>query len=101
MEHAPSDPDAPPTPPCAGGLLAGTLALMTCCVEPEPGTAPQRALLARKIVSNLDALREHPDLPRGMRLVIARLYARWSEMALRPAAGAAAASGEVRSAALH
>jgi hypothetical protein len=66
--------------PCAGGLLAGTLALMTCCAEPEHRAAPQRALMARKIVSNLYFLREHPDLPLGLRLVITRLHARWCEV---------------------
>lgn len=71
--------------PCAGGLLAGTLALMTAWAAPEPTAsldAPrQRQLMARKIASNLFFLREHPALPPGLRLVVAKLHARWSDMA--------------------
>jgi hypothetical protein len=71
--------------PCAGGLLAGTLALMTGWAAPEPnatlGAPQQRELMARKIASNLFFLREHPALPPGLRLVAARLHARWSELA--------------------
>ena len=80
------DDDAPALP-CAGGLLAGTLALMTCWAQPEPDAAidgaQQRALMARKIVSNLFLLREHPDLPPGLRLVATRLHARWGAIAER------------------
>jgi hypothetical protein len=71
--------------PCAGGLLAGTLALMTAWAAPEPAARidvlQQRRLMARKIVSNLFFLREHPALPPGLRMVVAKLHARWSEVA--------------------
>lgn len=77
--HNPSlDPDTPL--PCAGGLIAGTLALMTCWAAPEPGATTdehQRALMARKIVSNLFFLREHPDLAPGLRRVIGKVHERW------------------------
>lgn len=71
--------------PCADGLLAGTLALMTCWAWPEPQPAlcarRQRALMAGKIASNLFFLREHPGVPPGLRLVAAKLHARWHELA--------------------
>lgn len=66
--------------PCAAGLLAGTLALMTRWAAPDP-TAMQRELMARKIVSNLFFLREHPQLPSGLRLVSVKLHAMWSDIA--------------------
>ena len=74
------DPDEPNLP-CAGGLLAGTLALMTCWAAPERSAhaseAQQRLLMARKIASNLYFLREHPDVGSGMRQVIGKVYERW------------------------
>ena len=74
--------DTPATTlPCAGGLLAGTLALMTCWAAPEPSTTTsedqQRQLMARKIASNLFFLREHPDIGPGMRQVIGKVHRRW------------------------
>jgi hypothetical protein len=73
--------DQQPALPCAGGLIAGTLALMTCWASPEPhATATeeeQRALMARKIVSNLFFLREHPDVAPGLRTVVAKVHQRW------------------------
>jgi hypothetical protein len=81
------DENRPPVP-CAGGLLAGTLALMTCWADPDPqaglDVGQQRALMARKITSNLCFLREHPDLPAGLRAVIGKVHQRWSVLA-RPA----------------
>lgn len=85
--HHPIDEAAQAPLPCAGGLLAATLALMTCWAEPEPtasmGAAQQR-LMARRIVSNLYFLREHPHLPCGLRLVITKLHARWCDIAQAP-----------------
>jgi hypothetical protein len=67
--------------PCAGGLLAGTLALMTCWAAPERSAHAseehQRLLMARKIASNLFFLREHPDVGAGMRQVIGKAHERW------------------------
>ena len=67
--------------PCAGGLIAGTLALMTCWAALEPSTSTsaeqQRQLMARKIASNLFFLREHPDIGPGMRQVIGKVHQRW------------------------
>lgn len=69
------------TLPCAGGLLAGTLALMTCWAAPEPNTLAseeqQRLLMARKIASNLYFLRQHPDVAPGLRQVIGKVHTRW------------------------
>jgi hypothetical protein len=74
------DDDTPPRP-CAGGLLAGTLALMTCWAAPEAGAKvdarAQRALIARKVVSNLFFLRDHPDVGPGLQQVVGRLHQRW------------------------
>jgi hypothetical protein len=79
--HSPDDDTDEPTLPCAGGLLAGTLALMTCWAAPEPtrhaSKEEQRALMARKIASNLFFLREHPDIAPGMRQVIGKVHQRW------------------------
>lgn len=70
-----------PTLPCAGGLLAGTIALMTCWAAPERSAhasqEQQRLLMARKIASNLYLLREHPDVGSGMRQVIGKAHERW------------------------
>ncbi len=70
-----------PALPCAGGLLAGTLALMTCWAAPERSAhaseAQQRLLMARKIASNLYFLREHPDVGSGLRQVIGKAHERW------------------------
>lgn len=67
--------------PCAGGLLAGTLALMTCWAAPEPeakvDAQQQRSLMARKVVSNLFFLRNHPDIGPGLQQVVGRLHQRW------------------------
>lgn len=84
--------------PCLGGLIAGTLALMTTWASPE---APaHRGLIARKIVFNLSYLRQHPGLGEPMRRVIAKLHERW--LALAPAAPAGSADTERgRAAALH
>jgi hypothetical protein len=72
---------AAPALPCAGGLIAGTLALMTCWAAPERSVhtspAQQRLLMARKIASNLYFLREHPDIAHGMRQVIGKAHERW------------------------
>jgi hypothetical protein len=79
--HSPHDDTDIPALPCAGGLIAGTLALMTCWAAPEPSAhaseAQQRALMARKIASNLFFLREHPDVAPGMRQVIGKVHERW------------------------
>ena len=73
--------DNPAPLPCVGGLIAGTLALMTCWAAPEPSTSgseeQQRLLMARKIASNLFFLREHPDVAPGLRQVIGKVHQRW------------------------
>ena len=85
MHHLTVEDAAAASLPCAGGLLASTRALMTCWAVPEPDAqidaAQQRALMASKIASNLFLLRQHPDLPGGLRLVVTRLHARWCDIA--------------------
>ncbi|MFT3719538.1 hypothetical protein [Pseudorhodoferax sp.] len=63
--------------PGAEALLAGTLALMTghaqaCC-------AGQRALMARKVADNLDALARHAGLSAEFRSMAVGLQRRWDE----------------------
>lgn len=86
--------------PCASGLIAGTLALMTCWAAPEPGAAAteeqQRALMARKIASNLYLLREHPGIAPGMRRVIDKVHERWVLLAKALPVGATAQLGSTR-----
>lgn len=88
--------------PCAHGLLAATMALMTGHALPAPDArvdeATLRRLTARKIVSNLFFLQHHPDLPPGLRQVAAQLHARWQPLA-HPAPPAA--SPEVPATVLH
>lgn len=95
----PEDFDPPPQPlPCAGGLIAGTLALMTTFADRGPDArtdaATERTLIARKIVSNLFFLQQHPDLGAPLRQVIANVRLRWLPLAraqtpARPALAAA------------
>ena len=96
--------DPSPALPCAGGLIAGTLALMTCWAAPEPGATAtedqQRALMARKIASNLFFLREHPDIAPGLRSVIGKVHERWLQIA-QAAPAAACAEHRHNTAALH
>ena len=64
--NSPADPTEEVTLPCAQALVAGTVALMTVWADPCPDgasdVATQRLLVARKIVSNLYCLRQHPHL---------------------------------------
>lgn len=80
--------DPSPALPCAGGLIAGTLALMTCWAAPERSATAtveqQRALMARKIASNLFFLREHPDVAPGLRRVVGKVHERWLSIAQAP-----------------
>jgi hypothetical protein len=93
--------DPSPALPCAGGLLAGTLALMTGWAECSDDA--RRVLMARKIASNLFFLREHPQLPGGLRLVVAKVHAHWSELAAgaRAAGAAGAQAATLASGAWH
>lgn len=78
--------------PCAVGLLAATLALMTGHAAPDPtarvDAATLQQLTARKIVSNLFFLQQHPHLPPGLRQVASQLHARWLPLAKAAACGA-------------
>lgn len=71
--------------PCDQALLAATLALMTAYANPCPAArvdaATQRRLMARRIVSNLFFLREHPALGPGMRQVVGAVHGHWVTLA--------------------
>lgn len=90
--------------PCAIGLLAATMALMTGHADPAPGAkvdaATLQRLTARKIVSNLFFLQQHPGLPPGLRQVARQLHARWVSLA-QPAAPGGPAHTESKGSLLH
>jgi len=88
--------------PCAMGLLAATMALMTGYAAPHPGARVDaetlRRLTARKIVSNLFFLQHHPDLPPGLRQVAQRLHGHWMALSQRrPVAAPQAHTADDRS----
>ena len=64
------------TLPTVEALMAGTLALLTGYAQSEPGSA-QRPPMAVKLVSNLWALAQHPDLSDPMRAMLGNLRIRW------------------------
>lgn len=72
--------------PCAEAMVAGTLALMTAWASPFPNAAfdahAQRALIARKVVSNLFFLQRHPGLSAGLRQVMANAHEQWRGVTL-------------------
>lgn len=71
--------------PCPDALIAGTVALMTAWAAPcsscSLDTDQQRHLFARKLLSNLLLLQQHPALSPGLRQVMAQAHARWSAVA--------------------
>ena len=78
--------DDEPRGPCAGGLLAGTLALMTAWAGAPPVEASrQRELIARKLVTHLALLRAHPDVGPALRQVIGKVAEGWAALAHVPA----------------
>jgi hypothetical protein len=74
--------------PCVQGLIAANVALMTAYANPAPDArvqaSAQRLLMARKIVSNLFFLREHPLLSPALRQVMAHAHQRWLDIARAP-----------------
>jgi len=75
--------------PCAVGLLATTLSLMTHRAglgptDSDHGSAAGR-LIARKVLSNLFMLQHHPALPPGLRQTAAHLHGCWQALAQAPA----------------
>lgn len=88
-----NDLDADATPaPCANALTVGTFALMTrWAATPEnaragdgPNAALLRTLLARKIVSNLFFLMNHPAVPVPVARALANAHAQWAGLADAP-----------------
>lgn len=75
--------------PTAEALLAGTLVLMTGCVQ---SADERRGLMSAKIAQNLAQLSEHAALSSEMRRMLARLQTKWQAPAGGwPASGAALA----------
>lgn len=74
--------------PSLESLVAGTVALMTTWANPCPDArispAAQRSLLARKVVSNLFFLRNHPCASPELRQVMANAHERWVDLARGP-----------------
>ena len=71
--------------PCPLALIAANVALMSAYAHPDiapddEGTA-RRGSLARKVVSNLFFLREHPLLSPGLRQVMANAHQLWAQVA--------------------
>lgn len=64
------------TLPSVEALMAGTLALLTGYAQSAPDCT-HRPLMARKLVSNLFFLSEHPQLSPAMRSTLANLRTRW------------------------
>jgi hypothetical protein len=81
----PADDDA--DLPSVEALVAGTIALTTSWADPCPDArvdrATQRALLARKIVSNLFFLCHHPGTGPELRQVLANAHQHWMRLARR------------------
>jgi len=90
--------------PCLQGLIAANVALMTAYANPAPdarlGAEAQSRLLARKVVSNLFFLREHPLLSPGLRQVMSNAHQHWVTLAAQavpePEPGWAAAAAGLR-----
>ncbi len=82
--------------PCIDGMLMGTLALMTGYAEHqcEQGCARSRDLMAKKIVSNLFFLANHPRLSAPMAAVMRNLQGHWHTLSALGSLEAAAASEE-------
>ena len=74
--------------PSLEALVAGTVALMTSWADPCPDaridSAAQRSLLARKVVSNLFFIQNHPCASAEFRRVMANAHKRWVGLAHAP-----------------
>jgi hypothetical protein len=68
--------------PSIDGMLAGTMALMTGYAEHqcEQGNANCRNLMAKKIVSNLFFLVNHPQMSKAMASVMCTLQNHWQTL---------------------
>lgn len=101
--HADNDSDLPL--PSLEALVAGTVALMTTWADPSPDAridaAGQRSLLARKVVSNLFFLQNHPCASPALRQVMANAHQRWLTLAHAPAVDRSSDSARHRPGSLH
>ncbi|MEN9631252.1 MAG: hypothetical protein RJA10_4480 [Pseudomonadota bacterium] len=87
--HAEAD---TPDLPCAQALLAAVVALMSAYANPAPDIrqdlAVHRRLLARKVMSNLFFLRQHPAVPAPLRQVMSQAADHWAVLAEGPVTAA-------------
>lgn len=78
--HA-ADDDAHLPLPSLQALVAGTVALMTTwaspCADAHIDSDAQRSLLARKVVSNLFFIQNHPCASAEFKRVMANAHQRW------------------------
>ena len=80
--------------PCMEALLAGTLALMTGYAQACCDT--HREAMARKIVTNLEALVQAQALSPHFRTMLWNLQARWQQQGVQEHASAALTAAEQR-----
>ena len=83
MRAADDDADLPL--PSLEALVAGAVALMTAWADPSPDaridTAAQRSLLARKVVSHLFFIQNHPCASAAFKQVMGNAHQRWVVLA--------------------
>lgn len=102
-----ADTDAPEADalPSIDALVAGTVALMTTWADPCPHArldpSDLRRLIARKVVSNLFFLQNHPQVRPELRLSLAQAHARWVGLAHEAQACAAGTPVSARAGSLH
>ncbi len=86
--------------PCYQTLVAATVALMTRHAAPEPTArvdlATQRLLIARKVVSNLFFLQQHPALSPGLRAIMGHAHVAWAALAAATPGESTPTSGTAR-----
>lgn len=71
--------------PTVDALMAGTFALMTGYAQAGP-ECPNRGLIAKKLVSNLFVLANHPQVAPTMRCMLGHLRRRWEVLLVEQAA---------------
>lgn len=101
----PTDNDTNLPVPSLEALVAGTVALMTTwaapCADARCDHLAQRSLLARKIISNLFFIQNHPCASPAFRQVMANAHQRWIGLVHATPETSTPASDSGRHTALH